>query len=129
MPKWAVGVYVLLTLGLIPWTVNLAYSLPVRHLSHHWDIAWVGFDLMLLGALALTAYFALVKSGWVVLSAMAAATLLIADAWLDIWTSRPGMQMKYAIVIALFVELPLAAASFWLSRRAGQQLIQGQRKR
>lgn len=125
VPRWVAVVYGVLTLALIPWTVNLSYSLPYHHISRHWDVAWVGFNLMLLMALALTAYFALTKSAWVVLSAMAACSLLLADAWLDVWTSRPGHQMEFAIIIALCLELPLAFASFWLARRAGRQLING----
>lgn len=123
VPKWLSILYSLITFALVPWTINLSLSLPYRHLSSHWDIAWVGFDLMLIVAMALTAYFALSKSGWVVLSATSAATLLFADAWLDVWTSRPGRQMAAAIVIAFLVELPLAAASLWLSLHAGRVLI------
>src|ERR671934_142406 len=38
---------------LVPWTVTLARALPSRHEAVHWNLAWVGFDAMLTGALAL----------------------------------------------------------------------------
>lgn len=123
IPKWLAVVYGLLAAALVPWTVNLSASLPYRYLSNHWDVAWVGFDLMLLATIAATAVFALTKSRWVVLSAMATSALLAADAWLDVWTSRPGHQMNVALTIAILVELPLAAASFWLAHRAMARLV------
>ena len=43
---------------LIPWTVYLAVSLPRREIDTHYRGAWVGFDLLLVVAIVLTAYFA-----------------------------------------------------------------------
>ncbi|MFI5240636.1 MAG: hypothetical protein ACHQUB_02920 [Candidatus Saccharimonadia bacterium] len=123
IPPWLAMLYGILAALLIPWTITLSYALPYRHVSSHWDVAWVGFDILLLLAIALTAYFAVYRSGWIVLSAMATSTLLFVDAWLDIWTSRPGSQMQLAIAMAIFVEIPLALISFWLAERTGRQLI------
>ena len=47
---------------LLPWIVYLAYSLPSRQLSADYDVAWAGFDVMLLVALASTGYFAFPRS-------------------------------------------------------------------
>lgn len=123
IPLWLAIIYAALAGALLPWTINLSSTLPVRHVSLYWDVAWVGFDLILFSVVLATAYFALKKSGWVILSAMATSALLVADAWLDIWTSRPGRQMNFAIIIAIFVELPLALMSFWLAYRVSNQLI------
>src|SRR4029079_15256047 len=34
--------------GLLPWTIYLAQTLPDRHASNSWKLAWVGFDTGLL---------------------------------------------------------------------------------
>ena len=57
--RWAGPVFVMCSLVLIPWIVYLGFSLPSRQVSRHFDIAWVGFDVMELVALAATGLFAL----------------------------------------------------------------------
>lgn len=123
LPAWLPVVYGALAVGLVPWTVNLSSSLPYRYVSHNWNVSWVGFDLLLLGVICLTAYFAVKQSGWIVLSSISAAALLVADAWMDVWTSRPGHAFHTAIIIALFVEIPLAVLSLWLSIRVARHLM------
>ena len=56
---WIGVPFALFSLILIPWTVYLAGSLPSEQVSTHYDAAWAGFDVMLMVALAATAYFAL----------------------------------------------------------------------
>jgi hypothetical protein len=99
---------------LIPWTIYLGLTLPDRQLSPHYNIAWVGFDVLELIALGATGYFALRGSRYLALTSAAAATLLVVDAWFDIMTS-PRDQIMQAIVLAVLVELPLAAVCGWLS--------------
>jgi hypothetical protein len=65
-------------------------------------------------ALGVTGYFALRHSRYLTVTAAAAAALLVVDAWFDIMTS-PRHQILQAIVLAAFVELPLAAVCGWLS--------------
>lgn len=112
--RWAGPLFALCSLILLPWTIYLARTLPARQESPHNDIAWVGFDVILLIGLATTAYFALRRSGFLTISASASATLLVVDAWFDIMTS-PGDQVAESIVLAALVELPLAAVCLWLS--------------
>jgi hypothetical protein len=38
--------------------VLLAITLPHRYVAGHWTVTWVGFDITLLGCLALTAWLA-----------------------------------------------------------------------
>jgi hypothetical protein len=47
-------VLLLTALGLGPWTLWLTYSLPSRHVTRHYDLAWVGFDIALLAAFGAT---------------------------------------------------------------------------
>ncbi|HLH82053.1 MAG TPA: hypothetical protein VKV38_02210 [Trebonia sp.] len=112
--RWAGPAFALLSLVLIPWTVYLGFSLPDRQVSRHYNIAWVGFDVMEMVALGATGYFAIRHSRYLAVTAAAAATLLVVDAWFDVLTS-PRNQILQAILLAALIELPLAALCAWLS--------------
>jgi len=112
--RWAGPAFLLCSLVLVPWTVYLWFSLPSRQLSPHYNIAWVGFDALLIVTLGATGYFALRGSRYLAITAAAASALLIVDAWFDIMTS-PRRQIPEAIILAAFVELPLAVVCAWLS--------------
>jgi len=112
--RWVAPTFILCSLLLIPWIVYLGLSLPSREVSHHNDIAWVGFDVFELIALAATGFLALRRSRFLTLAAASAATLLVVDAWFDILTS-PRHQVLGSIVLAVFIELPLAGVCGWLS--------------
>jgi hypothetical protein len=112
--RWAGPLFALLSLGLLPWIAYIAISLPARQLSPNYDIAWAGFDLLLFGGLASTAYSALRRSRYLSSAATATATILIVDAWFDVMTS-PSHERPQALLLCIVVELPLAALCFWLS--------------
>jgi hypothetical protein len=112
--RWAGPAFILFSVVLIPWIIYLGLSLPARQLSPHYNVAWVGFDVLELIALGGTGYFALRHSRYLAVTAAAAATLLVVDAWFDIMTS-PRHQIFWAILSAALVELPLAAVCAWLS--------------
>jgi hypothetical protein len=107
------------TIALVPWAVYLGISLPHEYSTRHWDIAWAGFDGLEILALGATAYF-----GWrgrqaLVATALAAATLLICDAWFDIALDLGTPAIWSSLFSALFLELPLA---FFLIHRVRQLL-------
>jgi hypothetical protein len=117
-PTWSAPLYFALAILLVPWTVYLGFVLPDRTTSAHWDAAWVGFDAMVFATLALTGWFAYRRSTWVELSATAAASLLIVDAWFDITTASGGWDLAQALILGLAVELPVAGLSLWIARHA-----------
>lgn len=43
------------------------------------------------------------------------ATLLVLDAWFDCTTADPGWPFVVSLMLALAVELPLAALSVWIA--------------
>jgi hypothetical protein len=102
---------------LIGWAAYLGVSLPVVHLARHWNVAWVGLDVLIVGALTWTAWRASHRDRRVVVPAVATATLLIVDAWMDVSTASRS-DLALSIVLAVCVELPLAALSLLLARRA-----------
>jgi hypothetical protein len=98
---------------LVPWLGWLVISLPCRYLSRHWGIAWAGFDTGLAIGLALTGLAAIRRASWIDRVAVATATLLAADAWFDVLTSRGAAALAVAVTEALAVELPLAVLCMW----------------
>lgn len=111
-PRWIAVVYGLLALVTMPWTIYLAVTLPSRHLSRHWDVAWVGLDVAIVIVLILNAVYSRSRSKWLAMSATATTTLLLVDAWFDIMSARPGKAFIEALVLALLVEVPLALLTF-----------------
>jgi hypothetical protein len=108
--------FVAAALVLVPWSGWLVISLPCRYVSRHWGIAWAGFDGGLALALALTGLAALRRADWLDRAAVAAGTLLAADAWFDVLTSRGATAVAVSAIEALAIELPLALLCIWLAR-------------
>jgi hypothetical protein len=117
-PTWTGPLYLWLAVLLVPWTVYLGLVLPDRTTSAHWDVAWVGFDVIEFATLALTGWFAYRRSTWVEVSASAAAALLLVDAWFDITTATAGWDLAQALILGVGIELPLAGVSLWIARHA-----------
>lgn len=114
--RWAAALLGALGAGLLPWTFWLGLSLPSRKVAEHWDLAWVGFDFALAASLLATAA-ALVRRSVLVRSfAGATAALLLADAWFDIVTAKPGRELWFAVGLAVVGELPLAGLCFYLAK-------------
>ncbi len=112
--RWVAPTFIFCSVVLIPWIVYLGFSLPTRQISRHYDLAWVGFDVFELIALAATGYFAFRRSRYLALASASAATLLVVDAWFDVVTA-PRHQLLQAVVLAAVIELPLAGVCTWLS--------------
>jgi hypothetical protein len=93
---------------LVPWIGYLAVSLPRRYVAHNWDRTWVGFDVLLLAMLLLTAVLGLRRRPLVVLTGFGTGLLLVCDAWFDVMTAD-GDDIALSLATALVVELPLAA--------------------
>jgi hypothetical protein len=107
--RWVTLLLGLVAVGLVPWTLYLTFTLPSRHVTFHYDLAWVGFDVALACVLAATTLAALRRSHWLVPLAAVTGTMLCCDAWFDVVTSQGGGEMWEAVTEAVFAELPLAA--------------------
>jgi hypothetical protein len=116
IPRWVAPLFAVVGIGLVPWTIWIAYDLPQRHLARHWDIAWGGFDAAMAGLLLATAFAAVRRSPWIQSTATAAATMLACDAWFDMATAARGREEAMAIATALLLELPLAVICLWVAR-------------
>jgi hypothetical protein len=131
--RWAGLFFAACALVLVPWVVVIAVTLPSRQLSAHYDVAWSGYDVLLVVALAATAWSAVRASPHLAIPAGWCAGLLSADAWFDVVTAPDGGARWEALAMAVLVELPLAGLCFWLALHARQiaerQLILRLRRR
>ena len=109
---------------LVPWIVYLADTLPRRQFDRHYQAAWVGFDIILIYAIARTAYMAFRVDPRVQFPATATAVLLFVDAWFDITTSANRAQFFEALVLALLVEIPAALFSLYLARSVNRRVLE-----
>jgi hypothetical protein len=113
--RWAAPLFVTCAVILLPWIVIAGITLPSRSLSRNYDLAWAGYDVILLIGLLSTAASALRRSRRLPIAASATGALLTADAWFDVLTSPAGWDELQAIAMSVFAELPLAAVCFWLA--------------
>jgi hypothetical protein len=116
-PWWVGPVFALGALALIPWMAYLGATLPsTERISER--TAWIGFDVGLMAMLALTAVLAHRRSIRMAHASMATATMLVVDAWFDIFTSGGGSALAQALQLSV-VELALAGLCVWISLHAG----------
>jgi hypothetical protein len=120
--RWAGPFFAFCAIALVPWIIVIGLTLPSRQLSPNYDLAWSGFDVLLLVALAGTAYTAMRRSRELMIAASAAAALLVTDAWFDVMTAPSGTDRAEAIIMAVLVELPLAATCLWLAHHTEEIL-------
>jgi hypothetical protein len=94
-------------IGLVPWIVYLALTLPPNYVAHNWRATWVGFDVLLLGFMGATAVLGVMHRHLLTVVAFTTGVLLICDAWFDIMTAGPG-DFLVAVLTGVLGELPLA---------------------
>jgi hypothetical protein len=118
VPRWAVPLFTVASVLLVPWVVLLVHELPSAHQASHWDIAWGGLDVAMAVLLLAVALAARRRSPWLEGLATATATLLFVDAWFDVLTSSTHAELVVAVLEAALIELPLAVLCLLLARAA-----------
>ncbi|MEZ0067836.1 hypothetical protein ABIA32_003852 [Streptacidiphilus sp. MAP12-20] len=101
-------VLVVIGLALVPWMGVLAAS-------GEWS--WVGLDVLEAAGLISTGLLLRRGDGRAAVTAGATAALLLTDAWFDVMTSH-GAELSQAWLLALLLELPIAALCARLALRA-----------
>jgi hypothetical protein len=104
-------------LGLAAWIGVLAVTLPRYYHTGGWRGAWVGFDVFELVAFAVTAWAAWKHRQLVIGCLIVLATLLCCDAWFDVTLDLRTSGFWFSLLLALCVELPLAALALFVARR------------
>jgi len=115
IPPWIAPAFLLCAIVLLPWTAVLFLTLPRHYVANHWSLAWGGFDIGLGLALAATAISVARRSPYAEVTAAVTGTLLVCDAWFDVLTSRGTTDVMQAALLAVFIELPIAALCFWMA--------------
>jgi hypothetical protein len=118
VPRWVALVLGGIGLALVPWTLYLSYSLPARHVTNHWQLAWSGFDVGLAASLVATAIGVARNTAWLEAAAAISTALLFTDAWFDIVLSNGAGERLEAIALALVAEIPLAVFCLWIALNA-----------
>jgi hypothetical protein len=104
-------------LALLPWLAVLARGLPTAAAVSNWRTVWIGLDAAEAVTLIATGLLARRGHRRYPLTAVAAATLLVVDAWFDTMTAAPGAEQVSAAAMALGAELPLAVVCVVLAAR------------
>ena len=120
--RWIGRLLILAALGLAPWTIALSFRLPADHTSHHWDVAWVGFDVALTIAVAATAVGIHRHMLWARTPAAVAATLLLTDAWFDNLLASGMAEHFEAALASVLVELPLGLVCLWVATNTARAI-------
>jgi hypothetical protein len=87
VPRWVPPLFAVLGAATVPWTVYLSLTLPQHARTHHYRLAWVGFDVLLALVLLATAHAAWRGRRLVGPLAASIATMLVVDAWFDVTMS------------------------------------------
>jgi hypothetical protein len=127
-PRWVAALFVLGAVLLVPWIIYLGFELPEQNVSRHWDVTWVGFDIVLLLAMARTGWLAWKGRRQMELPAIAAGTLLLVDAWFDITTASTSHDLIQAVVSAAVLEIPMAMVAFWIAAHVETVCSQAERR-
>ncbi len=94
---------------LLPWIAYLASSLPRSHSVRAWNVAWVGFDVILAVCFGCTGWWLLQRRQVAILGLVVTATLLCSDAWFDVSLGWGSSEQLWALVSAALFELPIGA--------------------
>ena len=116
--RWFIRFLAACCLALIPWTIGLAASLPRTYVTANWRVLWTGFDVVLLGCLAVTAWGLWKQRQILVPASIITSVLLLCDAWFDLLTANGHRDLIVSAASALFGELPLATMLILISIRA-----------
>jgi hypothetical protein len=101
---------------LVPWTVYLANTLPIRFDTGQWNLAWVGFDTGLGCCFAVACWLGWCRHRAAVPMLAATATLLCCDAWFDVLLDWASPDRWTSVAMAVGAELPIAALLLWRAR-------------
>jgi hypothetical protein len=104
---------------LFGWIIVLTLTLHRHYTATHWRFAWVGFDIVLLAAFAMTGWAFWRGRQIVIACLLVTGTLLCCDAWFDVILDLGTTGVWESLASAAIIELPLAFVMF----RAAQRLI------
>jgi hypothetical protein len=102
---------------LIGWIIVLILTLHRHYVATHWRFAWVGFDVLLFAAFALTGWAFWRGRQVVIACLLVTATLLCCDAWFDVILDLGTSGIWLSLASAAIIEMPLAFLMLSSARR------------
>jgi hypothetical protein len=114
--RWLPLALAIATLALVPSLVLVLAVEPTAQIAQHLRLAWTGLDVFELLAMAHTGRALHRRSATAVVPATVTGALLLCDAWINVISSNAAGRFE-GIALA-FVEVPVAALSFWVASRA-----------
>ncbi|WP_460787249.1 hypothetical protein [Nocardioides maradonensis] len=108
VPRWITWFALCVAAGFLGWIVYLSTDIKARVTTHHYDIAWLGFDGLEWSMVALAALAAWRHHRSTAIFTGICAVMFAVDGWFDVWTSPRG-SVGGAALLALCLELPLVA--------------------
>jgi hypothetical protein len=112
---------------LLVWLVALGFTLPSHSTAHHWRLAWVGFDIAEATAMAVACLAAFWARWLVVPASLVVGTLLFCDAWFDVVLSSGTSDWLFSLLLAVFIEIPLAIFFWRVALKLGLLNLMAQR--
>jgi hypothetical protein len=98
---------------MVPWILVLAATLPDRYVTNHWNVTWVGFDILELLSFAVTAWTAWRRSPAAPAATVVSVTLLACDTWFTMTTIATTADIITSAVTAVG-GIPYAVALLYL---------------
>ena len=117
--RWTGPAFALFSLVLLPWTIYLGTRFLLGKSPRTTTSRGQASTSCCWRCWPARAFFALRRSRYLATAATATATLLVVDVWFDVMTSPPG-QVLESVVLAMLIELPLAAVCVGLSYHTQQ---------
>lgn len=114
VPRWAGWLTIVAGLALFP---RVALFPLARQETRGDKAAWIGFGLVLCVMLVRTGWLGLRGREHMELTAAAAGTLLVVDAWFEVMTASAGRELQFAVLSTVLVQLPLAGLCLWIPGR------------
>lgn len=108
VPRWITWFALSVALGFLGWIIYLSTGISSKVTTHHYDIAWLGFDALELLMVTIAAVAAWKHHRSTTIFTGICAVMFAVDAWFDVWTSPRGGVLSAAL-LAVCLELPLVA--------------------
>jgi hypothetical protein len=96
--------------GLLPWALSLGWTIPTTAQVAHWNMAWVGLDLVEATALITAGVMRRRSDPREALALAVASTAITLDAWFDVVTAVSPADRRVALLL-LPGELAAAAVA------------------
>ncbi|HJQ06140.1 MAG TPA: hypothetical protein VJ872_11885 [Nocardioides sp.] len=108
VPRWIPWFALAVAIGFLGWIIYLSTDISSSVTTHHYDIAWLGFDVLEWSMVSLAAFAAWKHHRSTSIFTGICAVMFAVDGWFDVWTS-PREGVLGAALLAVCLEAPLVA--------------------